>query len=72
MFRSKIYKLFCSTVSLHLDKLIRIPETRYLGYKYLLSEDRSDDEDIAKQMRTLHIRSSKLLRKFGYWTIEIS
>ena len=50
VFRPKRYKLFCSTVSLHSDKLNRIPETKYLGY--LLSGDQSDDEDIAKQMRT--------------------
>ena len=60
VFRSKRYKLCCPTVSLHSDKLNRIPETEYLGY--LLSKDQSDDEDIAKQIRTLYIRSNKLLR----------
>ena len=50
--RPKKYKLFCPIVYLHLDRLNRIPETKYLGY--LLSEDQSDDEDIAKQMRTLY------------------
>ena len=60
VFRSKRYKLCCPTVSLHSDKLNRIPETEYLGY--LLSKEQSDDEDIAKQIRTLYIRSNKLLR----------
>ena len=60
VFRSKRYKLCCPTVSLHSDKLNRIPETEYLGY--LLSKDQSDDKDIAKQIRTLYIRSNKLLR----------
>ena len=69
VFRPKIYKLFCPTVSLHLDRLNRIPETKYLGY--LLSGDQSDDEDIAKQMRTLYIRSNKLLRMFSYCTIDV-
>ena len=45
----------------------RIPEIKYLGY--LLSEVQSDDEDIAKQMRT--IRSNKLLRMFTYCTIDV-
>ena len=57
-------KLICPIVSLHLDRLNRIPETKYFGY--LLSEDQSDDKDIAKQMRTLYIRSNKLLRMFSY------
>ena len=51
VFRPKRYKLCCPTVSLHSDKLNRIPETEYLGY--LLSKDQSDDEDIAKQIRVL-------------------
>ena len=69
VFRPKRYKLFCLIVYLHLDRLNRIPETKYLGC--LLSEDQSDDEDIAKQMRTLYIRSNKLLRMFSYCTIDI-
>ena len=71
VFRSKRCKLFCPTVSLHLDRLNRrsIPETIYLGY--LLSEDQSDDDDITKQMRTLYIRSNELLRMFRYCTIVV-
>ena len=69
VFRPKIYKLFRPTVSLHSDRLNRIPETKYLDY--LLSEDHSGDEDIAKQMRTLYILSSILLRMFSYCTIDV-
>ena len=54
---------------MQVDRLNRIPETKYLGY--LLSEDQSDDEDIAKQMRTLYIPSNKLLRMFSYCTIDV-
>ena len=46
-----------------------MPGTKYLGY--LLSEDQSDDESIAKQMRILYIRSNKLLRMFSYCTIDV-
>ena len=65
VFRPKRYKLFCQSVFLHLDRLNRIPETKYLGY--LLSEDQSEDEDIAKQMRTLYTR----VRMFSYCTIDV-
>ena len=37
----------------------------------VLSEDQSDDEDIAKQIRTLYIRSNKLLRMFSYCAIDV-
>ena len=57
--RPKRYKLFCPLVYLHKEKLCRIHETKYLGY--FLSEDQSDDVEIAKQIRTLYIRSNKLL-----------
>ena len=69
MFRPKRYKLFCPIVYLHSDRLNRIHETKYLGC--LLSEDQSDDEDIAKQLRTLYIRSNKLLLMFSYCTIDV-
>ena len=68
VFRPKSYKLFCPIVSLHLDRLNRISEIKYLGY--ILSEDQSV-KDIAKQMRTLYIRSNKLLRMFSYCTIDV-
>ena len=68
VFRPKRYKLFCPTVPLHLDGLNHIPETQYLGH---LGKDHSDDEDIAKQMRALYIRSNKLLRMFSYCTIDV-
>ena len=71
VFRTKIYKLFCPIVSLHLDRLNRISEIKYLGYIHVLSEDQSDDGDIAKQMITLYIRSNKLLQMFSYCTINV-
>ena len=63
----KGYKLFCPTVSLHLDRLNRIPETKYLGF--LLSEDQSDDEYIAKQMCTPYIG---LINYYEYLVIVLS
>ena len=58
-FRLKRCKLFCPPVYLHEEKLCRIHETKYLGC--FLSEDQSDDAEIFKQIRTLYIRSNKLL-----------
>ena len=69
VFRPKRYKLFCPHVYLHKEKLFRIHETKYLGY--FLSEDKIDDAEISKQIRTLYIRSNKLLRRFSYCTIDV-
>ena len=60
VFKPKRYKLLCPPVYLHEEKLCRIHETKYLGY--FLSEDQSDDAEISKHLRTLYIRSNKLLR----------
>ena len=56
-------------VCLHKEKISRIHETKYLGY--FLIEDQSDDVEISKQIRTLNIRSNKLLRTFSYCTIDV-
>ena len=69
VFRPKRYKLFFPPVYLHREKLSRILETKYLGC--FLSDDQSDDVEIFKQIRTLYIRSNKLLRIFSYCTIDV-
>ena len=68
VFRPKRYHLFCPPVYLHEENLCRIHETKNVGY--FLSEDQSDVE-ISKQIRTLYIRSNKLLRMFSYCTIDV-
>ena len=69
VFRPKRYKLFCSPVYLHREKLSRIHETIYLGC--FLSDDQSDDIEIYKQIRTLYTRSNKILRMFSYCTRDV-
>ena len=54
---------------MHEEKLCPKRETKYLGY--FLSEDQSDDAEISKHIRTLYIRSNKLLRMFSYCTIDV-
>ena len=51
------------------EKLSRLHETKYLGC--FLSDDQSDNVEISKQIRTLYIRSNKLLRMFSYCTIDV-
>ena len=63
-FKPKRYKLICPSVWLHKENLCRIHKTKYLGY--FLSEDHSDDAEVSKQIRTLYVRSNKLLRMFSY------
>ena len=62
VFKPKRYKLFCPPMYLHKEKLYLVLETKYLGC--FLSEDKTDDSEIFKQIRTIYIRSNKLLRMF--------
>ena len=54
---------------MHRETLNRVHETKCLGY--FLCQDLSDDLSISKQMRTLYIRSNKLLVIIGYCPIDV-
>ena len=62
VFKSKSNKLYCPTVSLDCDILEYTAYTKYLGFTF--SMDVQDDDDMLRQMRTLYIRSNKLLLHF--------
>ena len=63
--KSKSNKLYYSTVSSDCDNIEYIlytAHTKYLGFTFKMNVQ--DDDDILRQMRTLYIRSNKLLRTF--------
>ena len=61
-FKSESNKLYCPTVSLDCDILEYTAHTKYLGFTFSMNVQ--DDDDMLRQMRTLYIRSNKLLRTF--------
>ena len=69
VFKSKSNKLYCPTVSLDCDILEYTAHTKYLGFTF--SMNAQDDDDMLRQMRTLYIRSNKLLRTFYHCSIDI-
>ena len=62
-------KLSCPGVRLDCNILKYISQTKYLGFMF--NTNAQDDEDMLRQMRTLYIRSSKLLRTFHYCTTDV-
>ena len=69
VFKSKSNKLYCPTVSLDCDILEYTAYTKYLDFTFSMNVQ--DDDDMLRQMRTLYIRSNKLLRTFYHCSIDV-
>ena len=69
VFKSKSNKLYCPTVSLDCDILEYSSHTKYLRFTFSMNVQK--DDDLLRQMRTLYIRSNKLLRTFYRCSIDV-
>ena len=72
VFKPKNRKLTCQSVRLDSNILKYISQTQFLGFMF--NTNAQDDEDmsmIVRQMRTLYIRSNKLLRTFQYCSPDV-
>ena len=61
-FNPKNSKLSCPSVRLDSNILEYISQTKYLGFMF--NTNAQDDEDKLRKMRTMYIRSNKLLHTF--------
>ena len=68
-FKRKNSKLSCPYVRLDSHILEYISQTKYLGFMF--NTNAQEDEDMLRQMRTLYIRSNKLLRTFYYCSTDV-
>ena len=62
-------KLYCPNVRLDCNISEYISCTKYLGFTFNMNSQ--DDDDMLRQMRTLYIRSNKILRTFYYSSIDV-
>ena len=69
VFKSKSNKLYCPTVSLDCDVLEDTAYTKYLGFTFSMNVQ--DDDDMLREMRTLYIRSKKILPTFYHSSIDV-
>ena len=69
VFKLKSSKLYCPNVRLYCDILEYIYCTKYLNFTFNMNSQ--DDNNMLKQMRTLYIRSNKLLLTFHCCTIDV-
>ena len=68
-FKPKNSKLSCPSFRLDSNILEYISRTKYLGFVF--NTNAQDDEEMLRQMRTLYIRSNKLLRTFHYCSTDV-
>ena len=69
VFKPKNNKLCCPNVRLDRNILEYIYCTKYLGFTFNMNSQ--DDDDMLRQMRTLYMRSNKLLRTFHCCSIDV-
>ena len=60
VFKPKNNELYCLNVRLDSNILVYISCTKYLGFTFNMNSQ-DDDDDILGHMRTLYIKSNKLL-----------
>ena len=62
------FKLYYPTVSIGTERLTYVNTVKYLGFVFC--ENKKDDEDMLKQMRSLYAKSNKVIRKFNHCTVD--
>ena len=69
VFKPCRFKLYCPTVSIRTERLTYINTVKYLGFVFC--ENKKDDEDMLKQMRSLYAKSNKVIRMFNHCTVDV-
>ena len=69
IFKPHHFKLYCLTVAV-VDECLRYGDTfKYLGY--IFSENKEDDADMLKQLRTLYAKANRITRMLHYCTVDV-
>ena len=69
VFKPCRFKLYCPTVSIGTEPLTYVNTVKYLGFAFC--ENKKDDEDMLKQMRSLYAKSNKAIRMFNHCTVDV-
>ena len=69
VFKPCRFKLYCPTVSIRTERLTYVNTVKYLGFVFC--ENKKDDEDMLKQMRSLYAKSNKVIRMFNHCTVDV-
>ena len=69
VFKPRRFKLYCPTVDIG-DECSKYVDTfKYLGFVF--SENKKDDADMLRQLRSLYAKANRITRMFHYCTVDV-
>ena len=69
VFKPCRFKLYCPTVPIGTEPLTYVNTVKYLGFVFC--ENKKDDEDMLKQLRSLYVKSDKVICMFNHCTVNV-
>ena len=69
VFKPRRFKLYCSTVAIRDECLKYVDTFKYLGFVF--SENKKDDSDMLRQLRSLYAKANRITRMFHYCTVDV-
>ena len=69
VFKPRRFKLYCPTVAIGDECLKYVDSFKYLGFVF--SENKKDDADMLRQLRSLYAKANRITRMFHYCTVDV-
>ena len=69
VFKPRRFKLYCPTVAIGDECLKYVDTFKYLGFVF--SENKKDDADMLRQLRSLYAKANRITRMFHYCTVDV-
>ena len=71
VFKPCRFKLYCPTVAIIGNECLKYVDTfKYFGF--IFSENKKDDADMLKQLRSLYAKANRITRMFHYCTVDVN
>ena len=69
VFKPRRFKYYCPTVAIGDECLKYVDTFKYLGFVF--SDNKKDDADMLKQLRSLYAKANRITRMFHYCTVDV-
>ena len=69
VFKHRRFKLYCPTVAIGVESLRNVDTFTDLGFVF--SENKKDDADMLRQLRSLYAKANRITRMFHYCTVDV-
>ena len=69
VFKPRRFKLYCPTVAIGDECLKYVVTFKYL--RFVFSENKKDDADMLRQLRSLYAKANRITHMFHYCTVDV-